>query len=233
MSALLDRAPSRQKKSAAPTPVGLPQVNLLPPEVRAARSLSVVKRWLAMAVVLVVALIALVYVFALIVRGQADERLAAAEHRTTTLLVKEREYAEVPQVLGAIERTKSARLVATSTEVLWRPYLDAVVAVMPTDVRVVSFAATGLSPSDGVGFAPASPLDSPSVGSLTFEAQSKTLPDTSAMLDALVTVPGLQDAWASALAVTEVEGVTYYTVSISVQMSDATLAQRFVPTEEN
>lgn len=234
MTALMDRATSlRTKKPVRPTVAGLPQVNLLPPEVRAARTVSVVKRWLALSVLVVLVVIGAAFVFATFVRGQADERLADAEQYTTTLIAKEREYAEVPQVLGAIERTTRVRIAATGSEVVWRPYLDAVTAVMPADVRVVSFAATGLAPAQSVANAPASPLDQPSVGSLTFEAQSKTIPDVAAMLDALSTVPGLRDPWASALAVAEIDGTTYYTVSLTVQLSDTTLAQRFVPTEEN
>jgi len=221
---------TRQKKSGLGS-TGLPQVNLLPPEVRAARSLAVVKRWLVVAVLVTLTVVALVYVFALLVRGSAEDRLAAAESQTVTLRAEERTYAEVPQVRGAIDEVTRARLAGTATEIIWRPYLDAVTAALPDSVRIVSFSATGPSPTLGAQQA-LSPLDAPSIASLSIEGQSLTLPDTSAMLDALENVPGLQDPWVSAIAATEINGVTFHTFSLTVQLADSTLAERFVETPE-
>jgi len=230
MSAVLDRA--RVRKTSTTGLPGLPQVNLLPPEVRAARSLSVVKRWLALSLVVVVALVGIAYVAVAMTRAQAVERLADAEARTVMLRTEERKYAEVTPVLAAIDSVTRGQMAATETEILWLPYLDAVTAVMPEDVRVSSFMLTGPSPTEPSVSAP-SVLGKPSIGALTFEASSRTLPDTAAMLDALASVPGLQDPWASSISLTEVDGVVQHSVSLSVQLADATLSQRFVVEEEN
>lgn len=229
MSVQTSRAPGLRKKNSA-IKVGLPQVNLLPSDVREKRSLAVVKRWLAVTVVLVVVVAVLAYVFAMLMRNSAQDRLAAAEAQTATLRAEERQYAEVPQVRGQISDVTRARLAATSTEILWRPYVDAVGAVLPDPVRIVSFTATGPSPSDGALVS--SGLGDVPVASLSFEGQSMTLPDTSAMLEAVAGVPGLQNPWVSSVAVTEMEGVVFYTFSLTVEMTDSTLAQRFVEATE-
>ncbi|WP_163274685.1 PilN domain-containing protein [Cellulomonas iranensis] len=231
MSAQTLRAPARQKKGAAVFTPGLPQVNLLPPEVRAARSLAVVKRWLVVALLVTVAVVGLAYVSAVFVRSAAESRLADAESQTVALRAEERKYAEVPQVRGAIDQVTAARQAATATEIQWLPYLDAVSAVLPDDVRIESFAATGPAPT-GPAQQPTGPLDAASIASFSFQGQSTTVPDTAAMLDGLASVPGMHDPWVSSIAVTEVEGVTFYTFSATVQMGPTTLAQRFAPTTE-
>lgn len=230
MSAQTLRVPARQK-GAGGLALGLPQVNLLPPEVRAARSLAVVKRWLVVALLVTVAVIALVYVSALFVRGAAESRLADAESQTVTLRAEERKYAEVPQVRGAIDQVAAAQRAATATEIQWLPYLDAVSAVLPDQVRIESFAATGPSPT-GLAQLSTSPLDAPSVASFSFQGESTTLPDTATMLDGLASVPGLQDPWISTIAVSELDGVTFYTFSATVQLAPTTLSQRFATSTE-
>ncbi len=231
MSVRTLRAPGARQTKAGAVHVGLPQVNLLPPEVRAARSLAVVKRWLVVTLVVTLVVAVLGYGFALLVRNSAQERLTAAEAETAVLRAEERKYAEVPQVRGQIDAVTRAREAATSSEILWLPYLDAVAAVLPDSVRVESFTLTGPSPALGAAVSNG-PLEAPRIGSLSFEGQSLTLPDTSAMLDALAGVPGLQDPWVSTVAVTETDGVTYYTVSVTVNLAESTLAERFAVTPE-
>ena len=101
MTALAD--PPRTKKGPQTVLGGLPQVNLLPPEVRAARGLRNLKRWLAMALVLVLVLCAAVFALAKFTKMAADDDLASAQSETQRLQKEQQKYAEVPRVLSALQ----------------------------------------------------------------------------------------------------------------------------------
>lgn len=229
MSALLDR---RNGGSAgSKLALGLPQVNLLPPEVRAARSLGKIKKWLGAGLVATVFAVGLGYGAAQLESSAADSELGDAQAETARLKVEEAKYAEVPQVLTALGLTRQSREIGMSTEITWRTYLDAVAAVLPPDVSIESLSVVGLAPSSPLPLS-TDPLQGPSVASITFQGETRTIPDTAAWIDALGAVPGFADPWVSSVTVTEREGVVYYVVSASVQLTDATFAGRFIEDEE-
>ena len=70
---------------------------------------------------------------------------------------------------------------------------------------------------------PTDPLQAPSVGQLAFTARSLTVPDTAAWIDALNAIPGFARRVGVSAAVVEDDTGTYYTVSATVQLTDATL----------
>lgn len=234
MTATAERPVAKKGRKEAPAaahaPIGLPQVNLLPPEVRAARSLSVVKRWLAISLLILLVVIGLGYAASLMARSSADAELADADAATLALRAEEREYAEVPRVLGALTTTEQAVQSGMALEVTWKPFVDAVTAVLPAGVSVDQFTLTGPSPFVDSA-APTDPLQAAGIGSLSFELRSATPVSTADVLEAIGSVPGLDSPWASSVAVTEEEGTVYYKVSASAQLTDLALAQRFVETE--
>ncbi len=230
MSALLERRATRDA-AAGHGPHGLPQVNLLPQEVRAARSLGIVKRWLGAGLAGTVVLVGLGYGAAQLSRSAADSELADAQAETARLKTEEAKYAEVPRVLTALGLTQQAREIGMSTEISWRTYLDTITAVLPPEVAIETFSLTGLAPSEPLpGTTDA--LQAPSVGSITFQGESRTVPDTAAWLEALATVPGFSDPWVSSVTVTEREGTVFYSVTGSVQLDATTFAGRFIEDEE-
>lgn len=216
--------------AAAPMPIGLPQVNLLPPEVRAARSLSVVKRWLGISLLILLVVIGLGYAAAVMSRSSADAELADADATTLSLRAEEREYAEVPRVLGALTTTEQAVQSGMALEVTWKPFVDAVATVLPAGVSIDQFTLNGPSPFVDSS-APSDPLQTAGIGSMSFELRSSTPLSTADVLDAIGAVPGLDSPWVSSVAVTEEEGTIYYKVSASAQLTEVALAQRFADTE--
>lgn len=220
------KAQKQKQKVRGPAVIGLPQVNLLPPEVRAARGLKVVKRWLVVSLVVLLVVLAGVFVWAVMDRATAQEELARAQEETARLQAEEREYAEVPLVLRALEDTTTARELGMSTEVTWKPYLDAITAVLPADVSIESLALMSGTPMTAAP-APSGPLEEPSLARLTFAGRTGTLPDAAALMDALDSIPGFADAWVSSAAVEGAEGVTYYVINATVQVTDAARAERF------
>jgi len=208
----------------------MPQVNLLPPEVRAARGLRVLKRWLLLVLALVVVLSAMGFAGSLLIKSAAEDDLAQAQTETSRLELEQQKYAEVPQVLNEVQAVTSARQLGMSTEVQWKSYLGAITAVLPSGVSIDSLAFTGATPMAPV--APtANPLNAPSVGQIQFTARSQSVPDTAALIDALDSIPGFADAFVSSTTVTSNTALTYYTVAATVQVTSAAYDHRFAAAE--
>ncbi len=213
------------------TPTGLwPQVDLMPPEVRAGRRLKRTKRVLVLVLVAVLAVSAAGYAGALVSANSAAADLESAQQETTRLTAEQAKYAEVPKVLGDISQVETARRLGTTPEVLWTPYVNALRAVTPVGVSIDNLTVTGLDPLHQAPVA-ASVLAGPSIGTIRFTAKALTLIDTSDWLDALNGVPGLGDAWFSNEAIGDANGVTYYQVSATVELNSTALANRFAVTE--
>lgn len=229
MTAVMDRP---KPKNAGPTLIGvsLPQVNLLPPEIRAKRGLTTLKRWLGVSLVAVVAVCVMAYGASLLSSAAAQADLVTAQNDTARLQKDQAKYAEVPKVLGALSTATRARELGMSTEVQWKSYLDAVAAVLPANVSIDSFAVAGATPMSAPA-GPPSVLAGPSVGQIQFVARVATLPDSAAWIDALNSVPGFSDAWVSSQSITETDATVYYTVSSTVQVTDVAYAKRFAATE--
>ena len=145
MSTLLVK-PRATKSGGTTLGATLPQVNLLPPEVRVARGLRTTKRWLGISLVLVVVACAGVYGMSLLSAASAAGELVEAQDETLRLQNEQAKYAEVPQVLGALERTEQGITFGMSTDVEWKPYVDAVAAVLPPNVSIDSLMLTFATP---------------------------------------------------------------------------------------
>ena len=228
MSLTLTKSPARAKTPGLGVTT-LPQVNLLPPEVRAARGLVHTKRWLAIALGVVVILIGLFYAFALLARTSAENELVQEQEATSRLQAESAKYAEVPKVLNNLDRTERARTQGTSTEIMWKTYLDAITAVLPANVSIDAFAVSQATPWTQAQ-PNQDPLSPASVGTITFSARTTTLPDNAAWLDALGSVPNFANATFTSAAVTAQTGDPYYTVSGSVQVLEGAFAHRFPET---
>jgi len=209
----------------------LAQVNLLPPEIRASRALGRVKRGLAFGLVAVLVLAALGYAAAVLRVGSARDQLAIAEADGAQLTEDQQQYAEVPVVLGQLASLDGAREQGFSTEITWKPYLGAILAVMPAGVSLSSIDIVGATPMLASAV-PTDPLQAPSVTRIAFAGRSATVPDTGGWIDALNSIPGFSDAWVASVTVAEDESSgVYYSVSSSVQVTDLAYADRFGPEE--
>jgi hypothetical protein len=207
------------------------QVNLLPPEIRASRSLAKVKRLLALILVAVLGFGVLGYFWATIQVADANEELDSATAETTRLLNAQMEYSEVPQVLGDLDAATQARLLGMSTEVLWAPYLTQLMTTRPPNVVFESIVLTGATPMVAAA-PPINPLEGTSVATLTFTGRSSVVPDTAAWIESLETIPNFSDAYVMSLEITEKEVggtlTSYYEVIGSVQVTEDAYALRFV-----
>lgn len=213
----------------------LPQVNLLPPEIRASRSLRALKRVLGLVLIAVVAASFLGYGAASWRRSVVESDLADAQAETQRLLTAQRDYAEVPLVLSSLEQSEQARILGMSTEILWAPYLREIVTTAPAGVQFASIEALGATPLTPAAVL-VSPLQSPRELTLTFSGRSLTLPDTAAWIESLESIAGFQDAYIDTMTTTEGttgpwSGQTFFQVTGSVQVSAEAYSRRFTDQE--
>lgn len=229
MTTLLDRPrKAASEKSVVPA---LPQVNLLPPSVKDKRALARLKRLLAYAVVAVLVVCAGAYFLANQALSSQEDRLADAQDQTIKLTKEQAKYQEAPATLKLVKAMQGAQLIGFATDVTWSKYLAAVAGVLPDDVQLATVEMTVASPMVPAS-APVDPLQSPSMGTLKFEAHSPNLIDTSKWVDKLNAVTGFGDAWVSDVTVAGNENEDpYYVVHASVQVTQDALSGRFLPTE--
>jgi len=204
----------------------LPQVDLLPPEIRSARTLGTLKRWLAIAVLGTVVVAALGYLLASVQQSDADAMVAEKQAETDRLLTAQLAYSEVPRVLGRADLVRAARAFGMSTEVLWADYLDAIVATAPPGVTVETIGYTGASPLTAA-VPPTNVLLTSSVGTVTLIGRAPTVPDVAAWMAALDSIHGLRDSWVSTTEVSADGTTPYYAVTSSVQVDAGAYALRF------
>lgn len=243
MSGTATLAPAQT--AAAPGPSGPalvpgaprhPQVNLLPPEIRASRSLRRVKRLLVIVLAATVAVAGLAYLWAANEVRVANAALEAAEAETARILAAQKEFAEVPQVLDQLAMATEARALGTSTEVLWRDYLDDLVASAPDDVAFESIDMSGATPMVAAEEW-ANPLLSEAPTVLAFTGRAIKVPDTAAWIDALEEIPNFVDAYVTSVAIAEEDAdgdkSSYYEVSGSVLVTRDAYASRFAEQQES
>jgi len=220
-------------KAAASVVAGLPQVNLLPPEVRSARGLASIKRWLVLALLVTLALCALLYAVNVAASRSADDDLVAAQNETSRLTLEQAKYAELPRVQEQLKLIQSTRTTAMSTDVLWKSYLDAIAAVLPEGVSLDVLSMTGATPMTPTAPSANDPAAS-SVGSILITARSLTMPDTAALIAALDSVPGLGNAWlTTAVVAADPDHGVYYKIDGSVQVEPSAYSHRFDPADDS
>jgi Tfp pilus assembly protein PilN len=206
---------------------GLPQVNLLPPEVRAARGLQQTKRYLVIALAATLVVCVGVVGWSKVEKASADSEYQSAQDDTVRLQGEQKKYAEVPKVLGALGSTQIARQIGMSTDIDWQAYIGAITAVLPKDVSIDTLTVAGDTPMQAAKGGAEDPLQPQSVGTISFTGRTVTVPDTAAWIKALNSVPGFAGAWVSATQVAGDEHGDYYSVASSVQLLKTTYTHNY------
>jgi Fimbrial assembly protein (PilN). len=201
---------------------GVPRVNLLPPEVGLAAKSRSLRIGLSLLVVASMVIVGAGYGVASLHASSAQHALDVVNQRTAELLAQQKKYVEVRKVTSDLALTTAARQVGSSTEVNWKSYFESVQASLPGGTTIVTFTATTGSPL--VEFTqPTVPLQGERIAELTFSAETASLPDVPAWLNALASLKGFVDA--SPGSVTLNDGV--YTAAITMHINEKALANRF------
>ncbi|GAB2979863.1 hypothetical protein [Frigoribacterium salinisoli] len=209
----LTRRPRAGAKAVQVAVGGVPVVDLLPPEVRAERRAGVAVRrtWMGVAAAAAVVAIGVGAATASQITAQGD--LEAAQAETQQLLVEQGRYTEVRDVQADIDRLTAAQVVGGSTEIVWRDFLTDLQGTLPAGVSVTTITLDQASPVEDYAQAD-SPLQGARVGTLTFTAESATLPSLPEWLDGLATLPGYTDATPGTVSLEE--GVYDATVTMHI-----------------
>lgn len=209
----------------------LPQVNLLPPEVRAARGLARTK-----ALLLGLIGLTLLACVGLVAKGMLDEaaaadELEAAQAETARLQAEQARYAEVPLVLSELDRAKQARVLAMSTDILWRPYLSAIEAKTPVGARIETMKVMGSTTWTGP-FAPVDPLAPEGAATITITGQAQSLVDVTTWENQLMEIPGVVEVVLSQNVLSDGRTILKYNVSGTITLSADAFSGRFLAQDD-
>jgi Tfp pilus assembly protein PilN len=224
-------------EAAAPTRVDwaeVPRVNLLPAEILESRRFRSVQRYLALAVLAVVAALGGAVWWVQTEVDAAAAALAEVQAETAALQTEQRKYDAVPAVLAQVEAAHVAREQAMATDVLWYRYLSDLASATSSRVWLTRLRAevlpdaTATTSSSGVPELVA-PLG---IGALEVEGGAHAYPDVAGWIDALNEISGLSGSWLStavreqgdAESPTSDQPVTFTTV---VTVTDDALSHRY------
>lgn len=232
MSVDMDKS-STSAASVMSAVYAVPRVNLLPDEILVERRLRRTQVTLGAVVLAVVGAVAGGFVVAAGSAAQAQDDLAVEQARTQTLLTEQAEYAEVPEVLGALEATRAAQAEAMEYDVVWAEYLDRLAASYPKNVWLrdmnitVAPGSTDPAATDPALAGAASASDT--IGTITFNGTGLVHDDVAAWLDALDTIEGFHGATYSTSARTELDGSVVVDFTSTVEVGRDALSLRFEP----
>lgn len=225
---ILNRAGLGSGRGTAPT---LPQVNLLPPEIKAGQQLSRIKLLLGLVVVAVAVTAGLLVLVAMQRVDSAQDRYDTAQQQTATLLAEKAQYSRVTSVLLELSALDKARQMGTSTEFAWAPYTRAITAVAPQEISLDELTVESATPMAARSL-PSDPLQTYTYAQVSFKARAAAQPDVTEWVRALESIPGFVYPRVTTIELTGDDDTIYYEVIASVQVTDALLLNRFAPSDE-
>lgn len=210
-------APVRAAGKNALVVGGVPRADLLPAEVLVDRRQRATVRRAWFGVVVVGAVVALGVGVSTMDSMSSSRELRNAQDEGTTLLQQQGQYAAVRDVESRTALAEAAQKVGGSTEIDWSSYLTNVQRSLPAGVSIVGVTVDSASPLTTYD-QPTTPLQGARVATLTFEADSPTLPSIPDWLDRVHDLDGFVDA--NANSVTLDTGSGHYTVNMTVHIDD-------------
>lgn len=192
----------------------LPQVNLLPPEVRAARSVRRVKGWLGISFVLSLLVVAGVYLLGTMEKSRAQDELDTARRETDALLAEQATYAEVPRVLQALARAENAAHLVEGAEIRWDEYLAAIEAIIGDRVAISTLAVTQVDEGQEPN-----PLDPEAIAVMTFSGIATSPIDGPAFADSLEALPGLEAVRTEVMTLTGEGELRWWEVRVTARVT--------------
>ncbi|MGN6426709.1 hypothetical protein [uncultured Leifsonia sp.] len=201
-----------------------PRVDLLPPEVLAARQSRSTRRALGLGVIGVLVLTLGAIGGSSLLAASANQDLVAAQNRTTDLLTQQQKYMEVRKVQDQVKVVQAAQQVGASTEIDWRDYLVKVQQTLPPEVSLKVITVDSASPLAAYAQSTA-PLQGARIATLSFTADSPTLPQVPSWLDSLAKLPGFVDAVPGSVTLDQQSKT--YTVNIVMHINQDAYTKRF------
>lgn len=207
----------------------VPRADLLPPELKAEVKVRAQRRFMGFIVIVAVVVVVGAYLFATVQAAANALRLEASNATTQSLIEQKQQYIEVTEVQAQVGKAQAAQIVAVSTEINWKKYLQLVQLSLPSGTVISSATATTTVPGSAIEV-PTEPLLSPSIASIDFVAITPTLPDVSLWIENLAKIPGFAGAQAGTITRRD-DG--QYNVTINMQVNDEALENRFIESDDD
>jgi len=218
---------SRGKKDTSTLVIGgEPRIDLLPPEYKAQKE----NRRKIRSLILLAALVAVVcvagYAYATGLALQSQVALAEEQAKTPALIREQGEYIEAQVAADQLADANNAKLVASSTEILWKPYVDLVYTKLPAGTSMQTYTVSSQSSVEAAAI-PELAFESANVGTMIFAVTMSGVAQADELAVNLRTLPGLVDA--SVLSVIFDDTTLTYTATVSMTFSDELFERRFFP----
>jgi Tfp pilus assembly protein PilN len=169
------------------TLVALPRVNLLPPEIGAARRLRKLQAGLGAGVGASVLVVGALVLAAAGQVSDAQDGLDTSKARGTALQAETNKYADVPAVYAAVDAKEAQLTLAMGKEVRWSYFLNDLSLVTPGKVWLDTLTVAENVDPAAVAAAPVAgaPATNPGIGTLTVHGHGFQHNDVAAWLRAL------------------------------------------------
>ena len=204
---------------------GVPRADLLPAEVLVDRRQRATVRRAWFGVVVVAAVVALGVAVSTMDSVSSANQLRSVQDEGTALLQQQGQYSEVRKVESRTSLAEAAQTVGGAPEIDWSTYLQKAQGSLPVGVGIVGVTVDSASPLESYD-QPTTPLQGARVATLTFEADSPTLPSIPDWLDRLRSLPGFVDANANAVTLDSNTG--HYTVDMTLHINEQAFDGKYV-----
>jgi len=196
---------------------GVPRADLLPTEVLVHRRQRATVRRAWLGVIVVAAVVALGVAVSAMDSASSATQLRSAQDEGTALLQQQGQYSEVRSVESRTSLAQAAQAVGGAPAIDWSTYLKKAQGSLPQGVSIVGVTVDSASPLESYD-QPTTPLQGARVATLTFEADSPTLPSIPDWLDRVRGLPGFVDANANSVTLDSNTG--HYTVDMTVHINE-------------
>ena len=219
MTAVLDR----RAVSAWSTMPGWGVVaDLTPPELVKARGLRVVRRFIALGLLVVLALCALGYLYALQQSSSASDEAIAASEQTTQLQIESNKYGGVSKIESDVAAIRGQVASVMGTDVDYSALLDKVRSAAPTSMSIqnvtVTVSATGVTDPASLDVSGV-----PHIGSITVNGVARRLTDLPAYVDRLSAITGIVNV----LPTTNEVSADKVQFAVTFDLNDALYSHRY------
>ncbi len=212
------------------TLVALPRVNLLPPEIGAARRLRKLQVGLAAGVGASVLVIGALTLAAAGQVSDAQGDLDASKARGAALQAETNKYADVPAVYAAVDARRAQLSLAMGKEVRWSYFLNDLSLITPGKVWLTAVTVTQNVDAAAPTAAAApttSGLQTPNIGTVSFSGSGSQHNDVAAWLRALAGQKGLADPYFSRSTKTPIGDQDAITFDSQAVITDEALSHRY------
>jgi Tfp pilus assembly protein PilN len=165
-------------------------VDLTPPEVVKARSLRLIRRFIAVGLLIVLVCCALGYLYALNQSSSASDEANAASEQTTQLQIETNKYGGVNKIESDVAGIRSQVASVMGTDVDYSALLDKIRSAAPSTMSIQSLMVT-VSPATITDSSSLDVSGVPHIGSVTVNGVARQLTDLPAYVDRLSSVRGI------------------------------------------